>query len=94
LAQNRAVGRLGAPTSKGELERRLTAVRSVGLATVKEGEGGLSAVSAPVFDSNKRLRLALTVFGRSGRLDISPSGPVAILIEKVARSLGDELHGA
>jgi DNA-binding IclR family transcriptional regulator len=56
LAQNRAVGPLGAPTSKGELERRLTGIRSAGLATVKEGDGGLSAVSAPVFDSNERLR--------------------------------------
>ena len=93
LAQNRAAGRLGAPTSKAELERRLTVVRSAGLATVKEGDGGLSAVSAPVLDSNKRLRLALTVFGRSGRLDISPSGPVANLIKEVARSLGDGLHG-
>ena len=94
LAQNRTVGRLGAPTSKVELERRLVGVRSTGLATVKEGDGGLSAVSAPVFDSNKRLRLALTVFGRSGRLDISQSGPVVALIKEVARSLGAELHGA
>jgi DNA-binding IclR family transcriptional regulator len=94
LVQNRTVGRLGAPTSKVELERRLVGVRSTGLATVKEGNGGLSAVSAPVFDSNKRLRLALTVFGRSGRLDISQSSPVVALIKEVARSLGAELHGA
>ena len=94
LAQNRTVGRLGAPTSNIELERRLVGVRSTGLATVKEGDGGLSAVSAPVFDSNKRLRLALTVFGRSGRLDISQSGPVVALIKEVARSLGAEIHGA
>jgi DNA-binding IclR family transcriptional regulator len=94
MAQNRAVGRPGAPTSKAELERRLTTVRSASLATVKEGDGGLSAVSAPVFDSNRQLRLALTVFGRSGRLDISPSGPVATLIREAARSLSGELHGA
>ena len=93
LAQNRAVGRPGAPTSKGDLERRLAAVRSTRLATVKEGDGGLSAVSAPVFDANGQLRLALTVFGRSGRLDISPSGPVAALIKELAHSLGSELHG-
>ena len=94
MAQNRAVGRPGAPTSKAELERRLTTVRSAGLATVKEGDGGLSAVSGPVFDSNGQLLLALTVFGRSGRLDISPSGPVATLIREAARSLSGELHGA
>ena len=40
MAQNRAVGRPNAPTSKAELERRLTTVRSAGLATVKEGDGG------------------------------------------------------
>ena len=40
LAQNRTVGRLGAPTSKVELERRLVGVRSTSLATVrKEMEG-------------------------------------------------------
>jgi DNA-binding IclR family transcriptional regulator len=93
LAQNRAVGRPGAPTSKSDLERRLEAVRSKRLATVKEGDHGLSAVSAPVFDAHGQLRLALTVFGRSGRLDVSPSGPVAALIRELAHSLSSELHG-
>ena len=53
---------------------------------------GLSAVSATVFGAGRRLQLALTVFGRAGRLDISPQGPVAALMTEAPRSLGAELH--
>jgi DNA-binding IclR family transcriptional regulator len=94
LAQSRAVGRRGVPTTKAELERLVANVRAQGFASVAvEGDGGLAAVSAPVFDGGRRLQLALTVFGRAGRLDISPKGPVAALMTEAARSLGAELHG-
>ena len=95
MAQSRAVGRPGAPTSVAELKRLVEAVRAQGFATVaSEGEGGLAAVSAPVFDADgARLRLALTVFGRVGRLNTAPDGPVAALMVEAARSLGAELHG-
>ena len=95
MAQSRAVGRPGAPTSSAALERLVEAVRAQGFASVaNEGEGGLAAVSAPVFDADgARLRLALTVFGRAGRLNTAPDGPVAALMVEAARSLGGELHG-
>ena len=95
MAQSRAVGRPGAPTSVAELKRLVEAVRAQGFATVaNEGEGGLAAVSAPVFDADgARLRLAVTVFGRAGRLNTAPDGPVAALMVEAARSLGAELHG-
>jgi DNA-binding IclR family transcriptional regulator len=71
------------------------AVRARGFAAVaNEGDGGLAAVSAPVFDADgARLRLALSVFGRVGRLNTTPDGPVASLMVEAARSLAAELHG-
>jgi DNA-binding IclR family transcriptional regulator len=95
MAQSRATGRPGVPASGAELERLVTAVRELGFATIAiEGDGGLAAVSAPVFDAGgTRLQFALTVFGRPGRLDVTPDGPVAALMAEAARSLGAELHG-
>lgn len=94
LTQSRAVGRRGAPTTRAELDRLVEAVRGRGFATVAaEGEGGLAAVSAPVFDAAGQMRLALTVFARVGRLDVSAEGPVAGLMTGAARALGAELHG-
>jgi DNA-binding IclR family transcriptional regulator len=92
LAQSRAVGRRGVPKTKAELERLIATVRTQGFATVAEGDGGLAAVSAPVLDPGQRLQLALTVFGRPGRLDVAPKGPVAALMAETARKLGGELY--
>jgi DNA-binding IclR family transcriptional regulator len=95
VAQNRAMARPGAPTSLAALDRLAETVRARGVATVaNEGEGGLSAVSVPVFEADgRRLRLALTVFGRVGRLNVDPAGPVAALLAEAARQLAAELHG-
>ncbi|HYZ32893.1 MAG TPA: IclR family transcriptional regulator [Crenalkalicoccus sp.] len=95
LAQNRAVARPGAPVTLAELERLVAAVREQGFATVaNEGDGGLAAVSAPVFEADGgRIRLALTVFGRVGRLNVERDGPVAALMLDAARSLAAELYG-
>jgi len=95
MAQSRAVGRRGVPTSGAELERIVAAVREQGFATIAiEGDGGLSAVSAPVFDADgTQLQFALTVFGRPGRLNVAPDGPVAALMAKAVRMLSAELQG-
>ncbi len=94
MTQSRAAGRPGAPTRWAELERLVAAVRTQGFAAVAfEGDGGLAAVSAPVFDAGgTRLRLAVTVFGRVGRLNVAQDGPVVALMVEAARSLGAELH--
>lgn len=93
LAQNRATARRGAPASMAELERLVDAVRARGFATVEnEGDGGLAAASAPVFEADgRRLRLALAVFGRVGRLNVAADGPVAALVVEAARALAAEL---
>jgi DNA-binding IclR family transcriptional regulator len=95
LAQSRDIGRPGGPTTRAELERQVAEVRARGFAAVAaEADGGLAAISAPVFDADeRRLRLALAVFGRVGRINVAPDGPVAALVVEVARSLGAELHG-
>ncbi len=95
MAQSRAVARPGAPTVAAELEALVARVRAQGFATVAhEGDGGLAAVSAPVFEADgRRIRLALTVFGRVGRLNVDPDGPVAALMVEAARTLAAELHG-
>jgi DNA-binding IclR family transcriptional regulator len=95
MAQSRAVGRASVPTSWAELEQLAAVTRTQGFATIAvEGDGGLAAVSSPVFDaSGTRLQFALTVFGRPGRLNVTPDGPVAALMAEAARSLGAELHG-
>lgn len=94
MAQSRAAGRCSAPKRKAELDRLVASVRKQGFACVAiEGEGGMSAVSAPVFDSSgAKLQLALSVFGRVGRLNITPGGPVVKLMAEAARALGAELH--
>jgi len=95
MAQSRAVGRASVPTSWAELEQLAAVTRTQGFATIAvEGDGGLAAVSSPVFNaSGTRLQFALTVFGRPGRLNVTPDGPVAALMAEAARSLGAELHG-
>jgi DNA-binding IclR family transcriptional regulator len=94
MAQSRAAGRSGAPKRRAELDQLLVSVRKQGFACVSsEDEGRMSAVSAPVFNSTgKRLQLALSVFGRGGRLNTTPNGPVAKLMVETARALGIELH--
>ncbi|WP_052213533.1 IclR family transcriptional regulator [Belnapia sp. F-4-1] len=93
LAQNRAIARPCAPASMAELDWLVATVRARGFATVEnEGNGGLAAVSAPVFESGgDRLLLALTVFGRVGRLNVAPDGPVVALVAEAARILAAEL---
>jgi DNA-binding IclR family transcriptional regulator len=95
MAQSRAIGRPGAPADAAALERIVAAVRRQGFATTaNEGDTGLAAVSVPVFDAEGgRIRLALTVFSRFGRLNVAPDGPVVALMRETAAALAAELHG-
>ena len=96
MAQSRAVGRPGAPADAAALERIVAAVRRQGFATTaNEGDTGLAAVSVPVLDATgMRIRLALTVFSRVGRLNVAPDGPVVALMRDAAAALAAELHDA
>ncbi len=94
LAQSRATGRQGVPSTKAELKAVVATVKTKGVARVAvEVEGGFAAVSAPVFSSLHRLKFALTVFGRVGQLNIAPNSPLVSLMKEAARSLTEEIHG-
>ena len=51
----------------------------------------IAALSAPVFDRDKRLALSLTSLGWIGKFDVSPDGPVAQALLEAARQLSSEL---
>ncbi|MBK1661243.1 IclR family transcriptional regulator [Paracraurococcus ruber] len=95
LAQSRAIHRPGAPHGQAELDALVATARARGFATAaNEAEGGVSAIAAPVLDSGGgRLRLALSVFGGAGRINLDPDGPVAALVLDAARRLAAELRG-
>jgi DNA-binding IclR family transcriptional regulator len=95
MAQSHATARPGAPSGIAQLDPLVARVRDQGFATVSnEGDTGLAAVSVPVFDpASGRLRLALTVFSRFGRLSVAADGPVVALMREVAEGLGAELQG-
>jgi DNA-binding IclR family transcriptional regulator len=59
--------------------------RGQGYAVMNNGGGdGFGAVSAPIFDVTGRLCMALTVFGRTERVDASPDGTLARIVSRTA----------
>lgn len=94
MAQSRAIARPAVPRDAAALAHVVETVRAQGFAaTANEGDTGLAAVSVPVFDAAGRLRLALTVFSRVGRLNIAPDGPVVALMRDAAAGLTEALRG-
>ncbi len=75
-------------SAAGTVSKRLGDVLQI------DSYAGKGSSGSPVFDADgARLRLALSVFGRVGRLNTAPDGPVASLMVEAARSLAAELHG-
>ena len=92
LAQNQRSGRLGVPHDRRQLDHALAIVIKQRFATVTNaGDDGYSAVSAPVFDVTGRLIMALTVFGRAGRVDAKPDGLLARIVVGAAAKLSTSL---
>jgi DNA-binding IclR family transcriptional regulator len=64
--------------ARQEIEKTLTEVRRHGLArSIGEPTAGIHALSAPVFDHQGNITLAVTVIGPSGTLDASWNGDAA-----------------
>ncbi|SFQ16414.1 IclR family transcriptional regulator [Tranquillimonas alkanivorans] len=85
LEQNRIAGRPNAPRSRSELAEMISQTREHGLSCMNDGGGdGFGAVSAPVFDVTGKLSMALTVFGRSNRVDASPESTLARIVSRTA----------
>ncbi len=92
LAQNKRSGRLGVPHDRRQLDQTLEPVTKLRFATVTNaGDEGYSAVSAPVFDVTGRMIMALTVFGRAGRVDAKPDGLLARIVVSAAAKLSTSL---
>ncbi|MBU2487463.1 MAG: IclR family transcriptional regulator [Alphaproteobacteria bacterium] len=91
LEQNRNSGRPNAPRDRASLAEMIARTRDRGFSVLHNGGGdGFGAVSAPVFDVTGRLRLAITVFGRAGRVDASPDSALARIVARTARSVSAE----
>lgn len=55
---------------------------------------GINSVSAPVFDHDGRLVLAITALGNDAIFDADPAGPIADAVREAARALSERLgHG-
>lgn len=88
LEQNRNSGRPNAPRDRAALGELIAQTRKQGFCVMNDGGGdGLGAVSAPVFDATGQLQMAVTVFGRTGRVDTSPEGALARIVSRTARSV-------
>jgi DNA-binding IclR family transcriptional regulator len=91
LEQNRNSGRPNAPRDRATLAEMIAATREHGFAVINNGGGdGFGAVSAPVFDVTGRLRMALTVFGRAGRVDVRPESTLVRIVARTARAVSTE----
>jgi len=70
----------------------LDKIRARGLeSSVDAPSPGISSLSAPVFDPDGRLALALTVIGSTGSIDVAADGPIARALLGAAREIGAEL---
>ena len=97
LDQNRRSGRLNVPKERASLAGMMREIKERGYSCLSDGGGdGLGAVSAPVVDITGKLIMALTVFGRSTRVDAKPNGALGKLVADTAAELSASLgyHGA
>jgi len=88
LEQNRLSGRPNAPRKRTELAELISATREQGYSCMTDGGGdGFGAVSAPVFDVTGKLVMAVTVFGRSNRVDAHPEGTLTRIVARTATKI-------
>ena len=92
LADHRGLMPAAKPRRLAALEASLAAIRANRLA-VADGTASysVSALSAPVFDQNNQLAAAITVVGVKGSIDLSPRGPPALTLSRIADGLSRRL---
>lgn len=77
-----------------ETRERIEDVRQRGMARSADlPSPGISSLSAPVFDAQGHLQLALTVIGPSAAMDIAWRGPIAGELRKICRDIAAALTG-
>ncbi|MDE1180150.1 helix-turn-helix domain-containing protein [Paraburkholderia sp.] len=80
---------------RSAFDATLDAIRTRGLErSVDAPSPGISSLSAPVLDANGALRLALTVIGSTGAIDVKWNGPVARALLDATRDIGAALGAA
>lgn len=81
--------------SAAAIERMLAEVRRHGVArAVGRPIPGINAISAPVFDFDRRVALVLTALGPSGTFDAAWNGEIAGAVRECAATLSGQLGGA
>jgi DNA-binding IclR family transcriptional regulator len=82
----------GAYPTLAELRNELAAIRQRGFATT-EGQPipGLSALSAPIFDHDDQMQVAITLMGPSAIVDCTSESPQAEALLAFARDLSERL---
>jgi len=76
----------------GARTESLADVRKRGMArSIDVPSPGISSLSAPVFDADRSMQLALTVIGPSGAMDTAWKGPIASRLGAVSQSITDAL---
>ena len=83
----------GQPASPGEdTHDDLADIRKRGMArSVDVPSPGISSLSAPVFDAQGTLQLALTIIGPSAAMDMAWNGPIAAELRRISRHITDVL---
>jgi DNA-binding IclR family transcriptional regulator len=78
--------------TRASFDATLAAIRTRGIERgVDAPSPGISSLAAPVLDADGQLRLALTVIGPTGSIDVKWDGPVARALLSAARDIGMEI---
>jgi len=76
-----------------EMRDDLEDIRKRGMArSVDAPSPGISSLSAPVFDAQGTLQLALTIIGPSAAMDMAWNGPIAAELRRISRHITDVLR--
>ena len=83
------------PRNAKEVRELVAGVRATGLGQVMgDLVPGINSVSAPVFDHEGKMVLAISALGNDAVFDADPAGPIADAVRSAARLLSERLgHG-
>jgi len=85
-------GEMVAQDRREAFDATLDAIRARGIERgIDAPSPGISSLAAPVLDADGALRLALTVIGPSGVIDVDWNGPVARALLETAREIGADI---
>ncbi|MGF6776692.1 DNA-binding IclR family transcriptional regulator [Paraburkholderia sp. GAS334] len=80
------------PSFDAPMRARLDEIRARGMERgIDAPSPGISSLSVPVFDAERRMQLALTVIGPSGSIDVAWNGAVAHALRDTAQRVADAL---